>query len=49
MKNPLRKQKLGKSKGEEGYGGRKASIDFGADVLLDEEAMVEKPRITIRY
>ena len=42
MKNPLRKRKLTKSKGEEGYGDCKVTIDFGDDELLDEEAMVEK-------
>ncbi len=44
MKNPLRnrKKKLGKKKGEEGYGPGKVTIDFGDDVLLDEETMVER-------
>ncbi len=44
MRNPLknRKKKLGKSKGEEGYGDGRAVIEFGDDVLLDEEQMVEK-------
>ena len=37
-----RKKKLGKSKGEEGYGQGQASIAEGDDVLLDEEEMVEK-------
>jgi HD-like signal output (HDOD) protein len=34
-------RKLGKSKGEEGYGDGRARIASGDDVLLDEEAMVE--------
>ncbi len=34
--------KRGKKKGEEGYGQGKAAIAEGDDVLLDEEAMVEK-------
>ncbi len=34
-------RKLGKSKGEVGYGDGRASIASGDDVLLDEEAMVE--------
>ena len=45
MKNPLRdrkKKKLGKSKGEEGYGDGRVAIDFGDDVLMDEETMVER-------
>ncbi len=44
MRNPLRtkRKKLGKSKGEEGYGDGHATIEFGDDVLLDEEQMVEK-------
>ena len=42
MRNPLRKRKQGKSKGEKGYGEGKVTIDFGDDVLLDEEAMVEQ-------
>lgn len=44
MRNPLRKRKkkLGKSKGEEGYGDGRATIEFGDDVLLDEEQMVER-------
>jgi len=37
-----KKKKLGKSKGEEGYGQGKVSIAAGDDVLLDEEEMVEK-------
>ncbi len=37
-----RKPRLGKKKGEEGYGQGKAAIAFGDDVLLDEEAMVAK-------
>ncbi len=37
-----KKKKLGKSKGEEGYGQGQASIAEGDDVLLDEEVMVEK-------
>ena len=37
-----KKKSLGKRKGEEGYGQGKAAISFGDDVLLDEEAMVEK-------
>ena len=40
MKDPFRKQ--GKGKGEEGYGDGRAAIEFGDDVLLDEEEMVEK-------
>ncbi len=36
------KKKLGKSKGEEGYGQGRASIAEGDDVLLDEEVMVER-------
>lgn len=39
MRNPLRSRKQGKSKGEAGYGDGRATIDFGDDVLLDEEAM----------
>lgn len=39
---PRKKKGLGKKKGEEGYGQGKATISFGDDVLLDEEAMVEK-------
>ena len=35
-------EKLGKSKGEEGYGQGRASIAAGDDVLLDEEVMVER-------
>jgi len=35
------KQKLGKKKGEEGYGQGQAQIAWDDDVLLDEEAMVE--------
>lgn len=42
MRNPLRRRKQGKSKGEEGYGEGKVTIDFGDDVLIDEEAMVEQ-------
>ncbi|MCP4036810.1 MAG: HDOD domain-containing protein, partial [bacterium] len=44
MRNPLKskRKKLGKSKGEEGYGDGRVIIDFGDDVLLDEEEMVEK-------
>ncbi len=44
MKNPLRgrKKKQGKSKGEEGYGDGRAVIEFGDDVLMDEEEMVAK-------
>lgn len=38
---PFVKRKLGKSKGEDGYGQGKATIAFGDDVLLDEDAMVE--------
>jgi HD-like signal output (HDOD) protein len=34
-------KKLGKSKGEEGYGDGRASIAEGDDVLLDQENMVE--------
>jgi len=37
-----RKQRLGTKKGEEGYGQGRAAIAFGDDVLLDEEAMVER-------
>ncbi|MCR9097322.1 MAG: HDOD domain-containing protein [bacterium] len=37
-----KKKKLGKSKGEEGYGQGEASIAEGDDVLLDEEEMVQK-------
>ena len=37
-----KKKKLGKSKGEEGYGQGKVTISAGDDVLLDEEAMVER-------
>lgn len=36
-----RKKSLGKKKGEDGYGQGKATIAFGDDVLLDEDAMVE--------
>jgi HD-like signal output (HDOD) protein len=45
MKNPLarkRKPKLGKSKGEEGYGDGRVTLDFGDDALLDEEQLVER-------
>ncbi len=44
MRNPLRdrQKKQGKSKGEEGYGEGEASIEFGDDVLLDEEEMVAR-------
>ncbi|MCP5043071.1 MAG: HDOD domain-containing protein, partial [bacterium] len=44
MRNPLKskRKKLGKSKGEEGYGDGRVIIDFGDDVLMDEEEMVEK-------
>ena len=38
---PRKKKSLGKRKGEEGYGEGRATIAFGDDVLLDEEAMVE--------
>ena len=41
---PRRRRKLGKSKTEEGYGQGQAVIDFGDDVLLDEDAMVEALR-----
>ncbi len=37
-----RNRKQGKSKGEEGYGKGEASIAEGDDVLLDEDAMVDK-------
>ncbi|MGH0034748.1 MAG: HDOD domain-containing protein [Myxococcota bacterium] len=37
-----RSSKLGKSKGEEGYGRGEASIAEGDDVLIDEDVMVEK-------
>ncbi len=39
---PRKKKRLGKRKGEEGYGEGKATIAFTDDVLLDEEAMVAK-------
>ncbi|MDP6980289.1 MAG: HDOD domain-containing protein [Myxococcota bacterium] len=44
MKNPLRgrHRKQGKSKGEEGYGDGRAVIEFGDDVLMDEDEMVAK-------
>lgn len=44
MKNLLRgkRKKQGKSKGEEGYGDGRATIEFGDDVLLDEDEMVAK-------
>jgi putative nucleotidyltransferase with HDIG domain len=35
-------RRAGRKKGEEGYGDGRASIHFGDDVLLDEEAMVQK-------
>jgi len=41
MRNPLRTRKQGKSKNEAGYGDGRATIAFGDDVLLDEEAMVK--------
>lgn len=44
MRSPLKtkREKLGKSKGEEGYGDGYVTIAFGDDALLDEDQMVEK-------
>ncbi len=37
-----RKRRLGKKRGEEGYGEGRATIAFGDDVLMDEDEMVAK-------